>query len=57
MTRQARRVLALRIAYTLAAMALVVWLLRTGQPLGAVAVLAAAVWARGAAESGRLLPR
>jgi hypothetical protein len=50
-------VVVLRIVYTLAAMALVVWLLRTGQPLGAAAVFAAAVWARGAAESGRLLQR
>jgi hypothetical protein len=49
--------LLLRIAYTFAAMALVVWLLRTGQALGALAVFAAAVWARGAAESGRVLPR
>ena len=47
----------IRIAYTLVATALVVWLLRSGQPLGAVAVFAAAAWARGAAESGRLLRR
>jgi hypothetical protein len=49
--------LLLRVSLTLAALATVVWLLRTGQPLGAAVLFAAAVWARGAAESGRLLGR
>jgi hypothetical protein len=35
-------------------MALVVWLLLSGQPLGALAVVLAAMLLRQAAESGRL---
>ena len=47
--------LALRLAYTALAMALVFWMLLAGYPLGGlVLVPAAAVWLRRAAESGRL---
>ena len=44
-----------RIAFTAAVMATVVWLLRDGLPLGALAVIVAAVWIRRAVESGRAL--
>jgi hypothetical protein len=48
-------VLALRLAYTLVVMAIVVSLLRAGNPLGGlVLVPAAAVWLRHAVETGRL---
>jgi hypothetical protein len=47
-----------RLAYTAAVMAIVVWLLRSGNPLGGlVLVPAAAVWLRREAESGRLAAR
>jgi hypothetical protein len=46
--------LALRAAFALGVMALVVWLLLSGQPLGALAVVLAAILLRRAAESGRL---
>jgi hypothetical protein len=48
----------LRLAYTAAVMVVVVWLLRTGNPLGGLLVVpAAAVWLRREAESGRLTTR
>jgi len=48
-------VLALRLVYTVAVMALVVWLLRHGNPVGGLLLVpAAAVWLRREAESGRL---
>ena len=43
--------------FTLAVMALVVWLLLSGQPLGAVAVVVAAVWLRRTAEAGPFATR
>jgi hypothetical protein len=47
--------MALRIAFTVAAMAVVVWLLATGNPLGGLVIVPAiAVWIRRAAETGRL---
>ncbi|MBA3365548.1 MAG: hypothetical protein H0U03_07170 [Actinobacteria bacterium] len=46
--------LTLRLGFTAAVMALVVWLLGAGAPLGAVAVVLVGVWLRQAAESGRL---
>jgi hypothetical protein len=46
--------LARRAAFALGVMALVVWLLLSGQPLGALAVVLAAILLRQAAESGRL---
>jgi Flp pilus assembly protein TadB len=47
--------LGLRIAFTAAVMALVVWLLMTGRPLGGLVIVPLlAVWIRRAAESGRL---
>jgi hypothetical protein len=47
-----------RLAYTAAVMVIVVWLLRSGNPLGGlVLVPAAAVWLRREAESGRLAAR
>lgn len=50
--------IALRLAYTTAVMVVVIWLLRTGNPLGGLFVVpAAAVWLRRAAESGRLSAR
>ena len=45
--------LALRSAFALAVMALVVWLLLSGHPLGALAAVIAAIAVRRAAESGR----
>jgi hypothetical protein len=47
-------VLVLRFAFVLAVMTLVVWLLLSGQPLGALAVFGAGLWLRRAADSGRL---
>ena len=50
--------LALRLLYTATVMVLVVWLLRTGNPLGGLIIVpAAAVWLRREAESGRLTTR
>ena len=47
--------LGLRIAFTAVVMALVVWLLLTGKPLGALLIVPVlAIWIRRAAESGRL---
>lgn len=47
--------LLLRLGYTVAVMAGVVWLLRTGQPLGGLVILPlAAIWLRHKAESGQL---
>jgi hypothetical protein len=46
--------LALRAAFALGVMAIVVWLLRSGQPFGALVVVVGAVWLRQEAESGRL---
>ena len=45
--------LALRIVYTFAVLALLVWLLRSGLPLGAVLLVAAAVWLRRSVEAAR----
>ena len=43
-------------AYTAAVMTLVIWLLKTGNPLGGLVIVPAlAVWLRRAVESGRLL--
>jgi hypothetical protein len=48
----------LRLLYTAAVMVLVIWLLRTGHPLGGLVLApAAAVWLRREAESGRLTAR
>jgi hypothetical protein len=48
-------VLALRIAFTVLATAVMIWLLSTGRPLGGlVTVPIIAIWIRRAAESGRL---
>jgi hypothetical protein len=48
----------LRLAYTAVVMAVVVWLLRTGNPVGGLVVIpAVAVWLRRDAESGRLAAR
>jgi hypothetical protein len=48
----------LRLAYTAAVMVIVVWLLRTGNPVGGLIIVpAAAVWLRRDAESGRLAGR
>ena len=48
----------LRLAYTAAVMVIVMWLLRTGNPLGGLLIVpAAAVWLRHEAESGRLATR
>ena len=47
--------LGLRIGFTVAVMAVVVWLLLTGKPLGALLIVPLlAIWIRRAAESGRL---
>jgi hypothetical protein len=51
-------VIVLRLLYTAAVMVVVIWLLRTGNPVGGLLVLpAAAVWLRREAESGRLAAR
>jgi hypothetical protein len=47
-------VLGLRLAYTAAVLVLLVWLLRTGQPLALLFVPLAAIGLRRSAESGRL---
>jgi hypothetical protein len=50
--------LVLRLVYTAAVMVVVIWLLRTGNPLGGLLIVpAAAVWLRHEAESGRLATR
>jgi hypothetical protein len=46
--------LVLRSTLALLALGIVVWLLRSGLPFGAVAVVLAAVWVRRHVESGRL---
>jgi hypothetical protein len=47
--------IALRLMYTAAVMVVVIWLLRTGNPIGGLLIVpAAAVWLRREAESGRL---
>jgi hypothetical protein len=47
-----------RLVYTAAAMVIVVWLLRAGNPVGGLVIVpAAAVWLRRDAESGRLAGR
>jgi hypothetical protein len=47
--------LGLRIAFTIAVMAIVVWLLSTGKPLGGLLIVPLiAIWLRHAAETGRL---
>lgn len=47
--------LLLRIAFTAVVMAVVVWLLSTGRPLGGLLIIPLlAIWIRRAAESGRL---
>src|SRR3954453_23263991 len=48
----------LRLLYTAAVMVVVLWLLRTGNPLGGLLIVpAAAVWLQHEAESGRLATR
>jgi hypothetical protein len=48
----------LRLLYTAAVMVVVIWLLRTGNPLGGLLFApAVAVWLRREAESGRLAAR
>jgi hypothetical protein len=48
----------LRFVYSAAVMVLVVWLLKSGRPLGGLLIVpAAAVWLRHEAESGRLVER
>ena len=42
-----------RVCFTAAVMVVVVWLLRSGMPIGAVAVVLLAVWLRRTAESPR----
>jgi hypothetical protein len=50
--------LGLRLLYTAAVMFVVIWLLRTGNPVGGLLLVpAAAVWLRREAESGRLVAR
>jgi hypothetical protein len=50
--------LVLRLVYTAVVLAVVIWLLRSGNPLGGLLVVpAAAVWLRREAESGRLAAR
>lgn len=51
-------IIVLRLLYTAAVMVVVIWLLRTGNPVGGLLVVpAAAVWLRRDAESGRLAAR
>ncbi len=46
--------LGLRIGFTVAVMAVVVWLLLTGRPLGGLLIVPlVAIWVRRSAESGR----
>jgi hypothetical protein len=50
--------IALRLLYTAAVMVVVIWLLRTGNPVGGLLLApAAAVWLRREVESGRLAAR
>jgi hypothetical protein len=50
--------IALRLLYTAAVMVLVIWLLRTGNPVGGLLLVpATAMWLRREAESGRLAAR
>src|SRR3954471_9224145 len=50
--------IAVRLLYTAAVMVVVIWLLRTGNPVGGLLLVpAAAVWLRREAESGRLAGR
>jgi hypothetical protein len=50
--------LVLRVVYTAAVMVVVIWLLRSGNPVGGLLLVpAAAVWLRREAESGRLAAR
>jgi hypothetical protein len=47
--------LALRIGFTVVAIAVMIWLLSTGRPLGGLVIVPLiAIWIRRAAESGRL---
>jgi hypothetical protein len=57
-TQDRLTMITLRLAYTAVVMAIVVWLLRTGNPVGGLVVIpAVAVWLRRDAESGRLAAR
>jgi hypothetical protein len=57
-TQDRLTMITLRLAYTAVVMAVVVWLLRTGNPVGGLVVIpAVAVWLRRDAESGRLAAR
>jgi hypothetical protein len=48
-------VLAARIGFTVVVLALVVWLLATGKPLGGLLIIPlVAIWLRRAAERGKL---
>jgi Flp pilus assembly protein TadB len=50
-----RSMLGVRIAFTAVVMAVVVWLLLSGKPLGGLLIVPlVAIWIRRAAESGRL---
>ena len=50
--------IALRLLYTAAVMVVVIWLLRTGNPVGGLLLApAAAVWLRREVETGRLAAR
>lgn len=50
--------MAVRLLYTAAVMVVVIWLLRSGNPVGGLLIVpAAAVWLRREAESGRLAAR
>ena len=50
---ETRRVILVRVAYTAAIVILVVWLLKTGRPLGGLLIVPlAAIWLRHEAESG-----
>jgi hypothetical protein len=47
--------LALRVGFTVAAVAIMLWLLSTGRPLGGLIIVPIlAIWIRRAAESGQL---
>jgi hypothetical protein len=48
----------LRLLYTAVVMVVVIWLLRTGNPVGGLLLVpVAAIWLRREAESGRLVAR
>jgi hypothetical protein len=48
----------MRLVYTAVVMAVVIWLLRAGNPLGGLIIVPAlAVWLRRGAETGRLAAR